>query len=144
MGRLGLKRFMLRVVGGPQVLLLLLRRIRFGRVFKGWGPGKLYHALMAGIELLLGRKSRDVRARRTVFHDVLKVVILPLEDNSVLETERLERCPTVHAYLDPKTDELKYIPVCAWRMHNVQILRELAEKYPVAAAEAAALSSPSV
>jgi hypothetical protein len=82
---------------------------------------------------MFGRKSRKVRQRHTNWQDTFQVIVLPLEDNMVLETERLERCPTVHTYLDPQSGELKYIPVCAWRLHNKPILRELAERYPVAA-----------
>ena len=134
LARLHMKRFALRLIGRPQVFSMLLRRIRFGRLFKGKGPGKLYHAFMAGVETLFGRKSRVVRARRTNVQDVFQVVVLPLEDNAVLETERLERCPTVHTYLEPETEELKFIPVCAWRLHNKPILRALADKYPVSAA----------
>ncbi|NLW49753.1 MAG: radical SAM protein [Candidatus Brocadiaceae bacterium] len=131
LGWLHLRRFALRTIALPQLFFLIARRVRFGRLFKGWGPVKLYNIVMAGFEKLFGKKTRTIREHRTHWQDTFQVIILPLEDNHVLETERLERCPTVHAYLDPQTGELKYIPVCAWRLHNGPILRELAERYPV-------------
>ena len=61
--------------------------------------------------------------------DALRVIILPLEDDPILETERLERCPSTHVTYNPKTGEFKYIPVCSWRLHNRQVLGEIAAAY---------------
>ena len=47
----------------------------------------------------------------------------------ILETERLERCPSTHVTYNPKTGEFKYIPVCSWRLHNKQVLSEIAAAY---------------
>ena len=65
--------------------------------------------------------------RRTRGH--LTLAILPLEDTHVLETDRLERCPTAQAYYDPKQEKTRFIPLCAWKLHNKRILREIADHY---------------
>jgi len=144
-GRLGrtlnalrLKNFALRLMGRLQVLCVILRHLRLGRLFKGRGPGKLGHALVMLFGLLLRRKSRPLRERHMNVQDALRVIILPLEDDPILETERLERCPSVHVYFDPRTEEINYVPVCAWRLHNKEILQGLADGY---AAKAASVSS---
>ena len=134
LAKLHLKKFMRNLINNPQVFFLVMRRVRFGRLLKGKGPGKLWNAIDGTLEMMFGRKSGKVRRQRTNWQETFQVIVLPLEDNHVIETERLERCPTVHTYLDPDTGELKYIPVCAWRLHNKPILRALADKYPVGAA----------
>ena len=108
----------------------LLRTVRFTRTLKGRGPGKLYHlgAFLLS-RLILRRKSRDAREKHMNLLDALPIVILPLEDNPILETERLERCPSSHVTYNPKTGEFKYIPVCSWRLHSKQVLGEIVAAY---------------
>jgi len=132
---LHLRGFMHRLLGKIQVLGVVLRNVRLGRFFKGRGLGKFGHALAAGFGLLVGRKSRGVRERHMNVQDVLRVITLPLEDDPILETERLERCPSVHVYFDPRAEEFRYVPVCAWRLHNKKILQDLTEQYTAEEAE---------
>jgi uncharacterized radical SAM superfamily Fe-S cluster-containing enzyme len=128
-GAVRLRNFTLRLLGLTQLGLTVLRRVRWGRLFKGWGPTKIYHALMTGLERLLGRDSEKIRKSHLAVDGILRIVILPLEDNPIVETERLERCPSTHVYLDPRTDTIHYVPVCAWRLHAKQILGELTAYY---------------
>ena len=51
------------------------------------------------------------------------------KDDSIIETDRLKRCPCVHAYYDPRLDAVNYVPICSWRLHNKKILRQLSELY---------------
>jgi len=127
LGALRLRKAVLRFQAMTGVVGTLLGHLRLGRVFKGRGPGKLWHAL-AFLGGLIARRP-GAGQRHTNMHCVLQVIVLPLEDDAVVETERLERCPTTHAYYDPREDKLKYCPVCAWRLHNRKILRELADYY---------------
>jgi len=127
---LGLKRFAFKTLAMGSVLWRLLRYVRFGRMVKGWGPAKLYHtAAFLFNKIVLRKKSREAREGHLTVADVLRVVILPLEDDPILETERLERCPSTHVTYNPKTGEFKYIPVCSWRLHNKQVLGEIAAAY---------------
>ena len=129
LGALRLRNFVLRQVGRAQIVSLGLRNARLGRLLKGKGIGKLGHALAMVGGLLIRRDSRKLRERHMNAVDVLRIVTLPLEDDPILETERLERCPSVHVYLDPEDGVFKYIPVCAWRLHNKKILHDLAEHF---------------
>ncbi|MFW6163295.1 MAG: hypothetical protein ACODAJ_11050 [Planctomycetota bacterium] len=129
LSRLRLKNFALRLLGRLALLRLLPRVFRVGRMFKGKGIGKLGHAFMTALELAVGCKSKKVRRRHMNVHETLPVVILPLEDDPILETERLQRCASVHVYYDPRADEVKYVPVCAWRLHSAKILADLKEAY---------------
>jgi hypothetical protein len=129
LGALRLKNFALRWLGRLALLRLVPRVFAVGRMFKGKGIGKLGHAFMTALELTVGCKSKKVRRRHMTVQETLPVVILPLEDDPILETERLERCASVHVYYDPRTDEVKYVPVCAWRLHSAGVLSELREAY---------------
>ncbi len=129
LGALRLKDFALRWLGRAALARLALRLLHVGRMFKGKGIGKLGHALMTFLELAVGCKSKKVRRRHMAVQETLPVVILPLEDDPILETERLERCASVHVYYNPNTDEVKYVPVCAWRLHSARVLAELKEAY---------------
>ena len=129
LGALGLRNFVYRQTGKLGVLKAILPKTRLGRFFKGKGIGKMWHGLMTMAEHTVGCKSRKVRERHMLARDMLRVIILPLEDDPILETERLERCPSVHVYYDPRSGDFKYVPVCAWRLHNKKILADLAEQY---------------
>lgn len=128
LGAMRLKKAALATMGYAELGSLLVRRVRFGRLVKGSGAGKLYHAAMATLELALGRKSRDVR-RHTNAQEGLGIVVLPLEEQSVLETERLERCPSGHVYLDPRENKVIFVPACAWMLHSRTVLRSIADYY---------------
>ena len=126
----GLKRLAFKTLAMGGVLWRLLRYVRFSRMVKGWGPAKLYHtAAFLFNKVVLRKKSREARRKHLNVVDALRVVILPLEDDPILETERLERCPSTHVTYNPKTGEFKYIPVCSWRLHNKQVLSEIAAAY---------------
>ena len=128
-GALHLKKTTLKLRGLLQIMSFFAWRLRWGRMLKGWGPVKLFHAAMLPLEVLFGRKPLEVIERHTHVQNSLQVIILPLEDNYVIETDRLQRCPTLHAYFDPETEEAKYIPVCAWRLHNQKILQGIVKHY---------------
>ena len=129
LNRVRLKEPMLRLLGSASILLAALRHVRLGRVFKGKGPAKLLHAALVPIELLIGRRPSKVMARHTEVQGHLHIMVLPLEDNSMLETDCVQRCPTVHTYVDPRTEQVTYVPVCAWRLHNVRLMQNVMDYY---------------
>ena len=53
----------------------------------------------------------------------LQLIVLPFEDRSTLETDRLERCPAGFAYVDPKDDHVRTVSTCAWGIHKTAIMR---------------------
>ena len=128
-GRLRLRNFLLRARAIPSIARVLFRHVRVGRIFKGRGPMKILHAIAFPFDLAFARKAYLARGRHLHVDSILPVIILPLEDDSIIETDRLKRCPSVHVYYDPRTQAVNYVPVCAWRLHNKKILRELAESY---------------
>ncbi len=129
LGALGLRRAALRFGGLKATMFFVMRHVRFWRLIKGRGPAKFWHALALPFALTFGRSSRNAFRRHTNVQGQLRVIILPLEDNQVLETERLERCPTLQAYYDPEADEVRFVPLCAWKLHNRTILKKISDYY---------------
>jgi hypothetical protein len=128
----GLRSFALKVRTCSAMAPLILRRVRFDRLLKGRSLAKVWHGLALAGNLLVGRQLRRALADHTNAQGVLQLIILPFEDNYVLETERLERCPSVHVYLDPRTNQVHSVPVCAWRLFNRKVMSEIAEHYGAA------------
>ena len=83
---------------------------------------------------LFGVKSRKVLAKHTTWQGTLQVIVLPFEDDSNLETERLERCPNSFAFYDPERQEVNYVPTCAWSQHKRPVMRRIADYYAKAPA----------
>ncbi|KPJ63274.1 MAG: hypothetical protein AMS15_00950 [Planctomycetes bacterium DG_23] len=112
---------------------ILLRHIKMGPLLKGKGPLKVLHTFLLGVEFVLGRNLRDVILRHTELRGVMEVLVMPMQDDATLQTERLAQCPVVSTFLDPATGEVKYISSCAWRLYNSAILRNIAAHYAVRA-----------
>ena len=112
------------------VLLGVLRRhIHLARLAKGKGIGKLYHVLATLLGFAVRRKSRIVLERHTNVQSVLQIILLPFEDKSNIETDRLERCPAGFGFVDTRDDQVKWVPVCAWGLHKTRAMREIADYY---------------
>jgi uncharacterized radical SAM superfamily Fe-S cluster-containing enzyme len=110
------------------------RHMRLSRLLKGRGLGKVGHALGALAGLLLRRKTRRILEAHTTVQDSLQLIVLPFEDQHVLETDRMERCPNAFAFYDPVDERVKTVPVCAWGKHKKAVLRKVSEHYMQAAA----------
>jgi len=127
--RLRLKDTALYLRGFRVMASVLRRHGKLAQLLRGKGIGKLYHGLMVPLELVLGRKSRRVFERHTNVHSILLLFVLPFEDKSNIETDRLERCPCSFAFVDPKDGQVKHVPVCAWGLHKTTAMREIMDHY---------------
>jgi hypothetical protein len=103
-------------------------------------PGRV---LKIAARALITGKSSDALAKYTALGRSMQLIVLPFEDKSTLETQRMERCRAVFAFLNPDTDEVNMVPVCAWTLYNRMMMRGIAEKYgtmePAGAAEHASV-----
>ncbi len=110
------------------------RHMRLGRLLKGRGLGKLGHLLAGLAGFLLRRKTRRILEAHATVQGSLQLIVLPFEDQHVLETDRMERCPNAFAFYDPDDECVKTVPVCAWGKHKNAVLRKVSEHYAQAAA----------
>jgi hypothetical protein len=136
LGALRLKKPYLSLRAVLAVMRRLRRHARISRALKGRSIGKTWHAVACILGLLLGRKSSDVMGRHTNIHELFQLIVLPFEDTYVLETDRLERCPNAFAFLDPATQRVRTVPVCAWSHVKKEVFRRIADHYAAAPAGA--------
>ena len=125
----GLRRKLLQLRAIVALWGVLRRHGRLGQVFKGKGLGKLYHALAVPFGFILGRKSKRIFGRHTNVQGAFQLVVLPFEDASNIETERLEQCPTAFVYYDPREDRVVHVPTCAWGLHKTAAMQAITEHY---------------
>jgi hypothetical protein len=129
LAKLGLRRKYLSVKALAAVVGALRRNVRFGKLLRGRGLGKLWHLLAALGGLLRGLGTREVMQRHSTWQGIFQIIVLPFEDDSTLETERLERCPNAFVYYDPAADRVNYVPTCAWSQHKVPVMKRIAAFY---------------
>ncbi len=132
-GLIGLKKMYKKLRGMATITPLMMRNVRFGSLLKGKGLSKLYHGAALPFSLAFSRHTRDAMEKHTKFQGILQLIILPFEDNYVIETMRLERCPNLHVYYDPETEKVQHVPVCAWRLFNRDVEQKVSEHYEKAA-----------
>ncbi|HPD30236.1 MAG TPA: radical SAM protein [Phycisphaerae bacterium] len=123
-----------RLCGQVLILLTLLPwmlvRIRLGRLL-----GSHLSALGGRVfgrpgRLLSGGKHIRRRPRL-----VLRVGVLPFEEEHSIDAARLEKCKAVFAYEDAEDGSVKYIPACLWYPYRNPILEKLSKKYGVVGKE---------
>jgi uncharacterized radical SAM superfamily Fe-S cluster-containing enzyme len=108
---------------------LAVTHFRIGRMIKGAGLVKLWHLLCIPFAMLTRARRKKIAQNHLTMHQTLQMIILPFEDNSVLETERLERCPNSFAYYDPEADKVDHVPTCAWGEHKNPVMHRITDYY---------------
>jgi hypothetical protein len=127
---LRLKNTALYLLGVSAVIGYLRRHVRVGQLLKGTGPAKIGHALMAVLRTAGGLQRRNVIERHTNVQAFLEILILPFESRHNIETERMERCTTSFAFVDPRDDSVNFVPACAWwSIHKEEMMPLIAERY---------------
>jgi uncharacterized radical SAM superfamily Fe-S cluster-containing enzyme len=129
LAKVGLKDRFLFARAFVSAVSILVRHLKFGEVLKGKGIGKVWHLGMSTIKLFLRQKTQRVLAQHTKAQAVLQVIILPFEDPGTLETERLERCPAVFAFVDPGDSQVKCVPTCGWDRYKAKVMRDITDFY---------------
>ena len=62
---------------------------------------------------------------------VLRVGMLPFEEQHSVDAARMESCKAVFAYEDVADGKVKTIPACLWYPYRNAFLKKLSEKYGV-------------
>jgi hypothetical protein len=130
--RLDPKKFFQRMRGRLLIFRTLLpwglRSIRWVRL----ADGKPVRSLLKLIFGPLFRKqlaeglSSSRRPRR-----LLRVGMLPFEEQHSVDAARMESCKAVFAYEDTEDGKIKTIPACLWYPYRNPLLEKLSKKYGV-------------
>ena len=128
--RLNPQKFFPRLRG--QLLLIrtigpwMLRTVRIWRL--------LGNPFRAPGRLIFGRSSRrpagDKTTRRRA-RRIVRVAMLPFEEEHSIDAARLENCKAVFAYEDVDDGKVKYIPACLWYPYRNIRLEKISQKYGI-------------
>lgn len=99
----------------------VLGTVRLGRL--------LGNPLTALSSILPGRSPR--RPRR-----IIRVAMLPFEEEHSIDAARLENCKAVFAYEDVENGEVRYAPACLWYPYRNPLLEKISRKYGVVGGKA--------
>ncbi len=89
-------------------------------------PGRL-RRLIAPPRDQTGRRSHSRRPRR-----ILRLGVLPFEEQHSVDSARMENCKAVFAYEDVDDGQIKYIPACLWYPYRNPLLEKISRKYGIA------------
>ena len=103
-----------------------LGSIRFVRLI-GNPLSSLWRVLRRPNGNVAGDKAARRRERR-----MIRVAVLPFEEEHSIDAKRLENCRAVFAYEDLGSGKAQYIPACLWYPYRNALLQKLSEKYGVA------------
>jgi hypothetical protein len=75
------------------------------------------------------RFARDEAAAGRRKRGMLRVAMLPFEEQHSVDGTRLENCKACFPYEDPDTGRIGIIPACMWVPYRNEILRKISRKY---------------
>ena len=75
------------------------------------------------------RRRAKRRSGRPSPVSYLRVVVIPLEEQHSIDSERLKSCRVGSVYEDADTGRIEVIPHCIWYPYRNPILQKIAEKY---------------
>jgi hypothetical protein len=68
---------------------------------------------------------------------MIRVAVLPIEEQHSIDAARLRNCKAVFAYEDVEDEQIKYFPACSWYPFRNALLEKISEKYGVVGRAAA-------
>jgi uncharacterized radical SAM superfamily Fe-S cluster-containing enzyme len=95
------------------------------------GGNPVIGLLKAGLARLCRKKAGNGVSTSRRPRRVLRVAMLPFEEQHSVDAARMESCKAVFAYEDPDDGKIKTIPACLWYPYRNAILEKLSKKYGV-------------
>ncbi|MCG3180911.1 MAG: Coenzyme PQQ synthesis protein E [Phycisphaerae bacterium] len=78
-----------------------------------------------------GRRSQGTKKTLRRSRRIIRVAMLPFEEEHSIDAARLEKCRGLFAYEDTADGQVKYIPACLWYPYRNAFLEKLSNKYGV-------------
>lgn len=86
-------------------------------------------------KIITGKNAFHAFAQYSSINNLIQVMVIPFEDKTNMESERLKHCPTHFAYIDPATEQVRTLPVCSWNLFKNDIMRKIVDKYTYSGSE---------
>jgi len=118
-----------RIVYGWTILKTLKRVVNLHEVF---GAGMWSKILKILLGLFTGKKLKNLIRKHSRCQGILRLMVLPFEEEECVESARLMECPAAFAYEHPVTKEIHFMPVCSWPIYKNDVLRETTRVYGIA------------
>ncbi len=125
----GLKEKYLFFMGIQAVSSVLKKHLRIGKLLKGKGPGKYYHFLMMMLKIASRQGTRNALNDHSTIQAALEILVIPFEDDTNIETDRMKRCTSAFAYVDPDSDKVKTVPLCSWWRFKKDVMFQLSRSF---------------
>lgn len=126
----GLKEFIFRLWVYSRVIKIALRNIDYKEMLGEHNSIKAYSkGLKIFGKIITGKNPLHAFAQYSKINNIVQVIVIPFEDKTNMESERLQHCPTHFAYMDPDTDQVRTLPACSWNLFKNDIMRRIADKY---------------
>lgn len=93
--------------------------------FVPWGLRRV--KLLSLAKILLRKRPRGVQGRRS--RPILRLAMLPFEEQHSVDAARMEACKAAFAYEDVETGKTEFIPACLWYPFRNPLLKKISEKY---------------
>lgn len=114
----------IRTIGPWLFRVLKFRRVVGFRRLLGM-PKTLWNVV---VRKLAKKFSKDIASRRRPA-PMLRVAVLPFEEQNAVDAARMENCKAVFAYEDVDNDRIGTIPVCLWYPYRNAFLEKISAKY---------------
>jgi uncharacterized radical SAM superfamily Fe-S cluster-containing enzyme len=103
-----------------------IANVRIGRLI-----GNPFAALWRAMFGRKGRKTETADSKTRRARRVLRVAMLPFEEEHSIDAARLEKCKGVFVYEEAETGKVRYAPACLWYPFRNALLEKLSRKYGI-------------
>lgn len=112
---------------GLGIARLVLKNVRLGRVI-GKNPVRNLFT-MVWQKIRYGKQWKKLLRRYTGVKGILRLIVLPYEDEGWLESSRLKTCPVAFAYENPEDEKIELMPFCTYFVYKNEVLRKTTERW---------------
>jgi len=132
----GLKEFVSKLLVYSCITKIALKNIDYKKIL---GETNTIKAFSKGFKIfgkiITGKNPFHAFAQYSRINNLIQVMVIPFEDKTNMESERLKHCPTHFAYIDPATEQVRTLPVCSWNLFKNDIMRKIVDKYTYSGSE---------
>jgi hypothetical protein len=84
------------------------------------------------VDRLFRKRKRDKAFKSRRARRIIRVAMLPFEEQHSIDAARLKNCKAVFAYEDVEDGKVKFYPACNWYPYRDALLEKISGKYGVA------------